>query len=123
MESEPDTLDTPVIPEPQPLRRLSGLARFLWPGLLLVYLILFTSTGYLAFLEPDKNPGFDNRAAILQIEDETTKNFVIESLRQEDLEHKKKRELANQSFNIVLGALLGFLSASAASMLGGREDE
>ena len=33
----------------------------------------------------------------------------------------KKRELAGQSFNVVLGAILGFLSASATTYFGIRK--
>ena len=39
-------------------------------------------------------------------------------LKDEAAEHKKKEALGQQSFNIVLGSLLGFLSASAVSHVG-----
>ena len=88
----------------------------LWWGILVVYMVLFISTGFIAFFERDVNPALDitsdNLAANLT--DESTKNFVMETLRTEAAEHKKRADLASQSFNVVLGALLGFLSASAA---------
>ena len=57
-----------------------------------------------------------------KLNDQTTKDFVIETLKDEANEHKKKDGLALQSFNIVLGSLLGFLSASAVSRVS-RKDE
>jgi hypothetical protein len=42
----------------------------------------------------------------------------MDVLKDEAAEHKKKEALGQQSFNIVLGSLLGFLSASAVSHIG-----
>lgn len=90
-------------------------ANTLWWGILSVYLLLFVVTGYLAFGLRDVNPalsqGTDQLAA--KINDEQTKTLVLATLQQEAADHKKKDDLAAQSFNIVLGSLLGFLSASA----------
>jgi hypothetical protein len=94
-----------------------NLRSSLWWGILLVYLYLFTSTGYLAFITKDSNPALDFQVDKLStaVNDETTKAFLIKVLEDEDAEHDKKADLATQSFHIVLGALLGFLSASAVS--------
>ena len=94
----------------------------LWFGLLIVYLALFASTGYLAFLNPDRSPAFETQELLAGIEDQATKAFIIEAIKQEDTEHAKRQDFANQSFNVVLGALLGFLSASATSFLRRRGD-
>ena len=96
----------------------------LWWGILAVYLMLFASTGYLAFFGHDVNPALNANADLLasKLNDQTTKDFVIETLKDEANEHKKKDGLALQSFNIVLGSLLGFLSASAVSRVS-RKDE
>lgn len=96
----------------------------LWWGILVVYLLLFLSTGFIAFFERDINPALDitsdNLAANLT--DEATKSFVMETLRTEAAEHKKRADLASQSFNVVLGALLGFLSASAVTRVSAWKD-
>ncbi len=97
----------------------------LWWGIMLVYLLLFLSTGFIAFFERDVNPALDiaNDNLAANLTDESTKNFVMETLRTEAAEHKKRADLASQSFNVVLGALLGFLSASAARRFSERSGE
>jgi len=87
----------------------------LWWAILTVYLLLFFSTGFLAFFEREPNPILKQGVADLpqQMNDETTKNFIINTLDEEADERKKKDSLVLQSFNVVLGSLLGFLSASA----------
>ena len=92
----------------------------LWWAILAVYLALFIGTAYIAFFNRDVNPAL-NRAAdtyAISITDEASKAFIIDVLKDEAAEHKKKEALGQQSFNIVLGSLLGFLSASAVSHIG-----
>ena len=93
----------------------------LWAGILVVYMFLFLGTGYVAFLSREYNPALDIKADyISELKDNTTRLFIIDTLKQEAQSYQKKRELASQSFNVVLGALLGFLSASAVSVFGRR---
>jgi hypothetical protein len=92
----------------------------LWWAILAVYLTLFVGTGYIAFFNRDVNPAL-NRSAdsyAISVTDESAKAFIIDVLKDEAAEHKKKEALGQQSFNIVLGSLLGFLSASAVSHIG-----
>lgn len=92
----------------------------LWWAILAVYLTLFVGTGYIAFFNRDVNPAL-NRSSdsyAISITDESAKAFIIDVLKDEAAEHKKKEALGQQSFNIVLGSLLGFLSASAVSHIG-----
>ena len=92
----------------------------LWWAILIVYLTLFVGTGYIAFFNRDVNPAL-NRSAdsyAISVTDEAAKAFIIDVLKDEAAEHKKKEALGQQSFNIVLGSLLGFLSASAVSHIG-----
>ena len=92
----------------------------LWWAILFVYLALFAGTAYIAFFNRDVNPAL-NRSAdtyAISITDEASKAFIIDVLKDEAAEHKKKEALGQQSFNIVLGSLLGFLSASAVSHIG-----
>lgn len=93
-----------------------NLRSSLWWGILLVYLYLFTSTGYLAFIAKDSNPALNVQLdRMAEVGDEPTRTFFMKVLEDEDAEHDKRADLATQSFHIVLGALLGFLSASAVS--------
>ena len=116
--------ETPQNPQPDnaiteakvPEMNLSTRSR-LWWAILFVYLALFAGTAYIAFFNRDVNPAL-NRSAdtyAISITDEASKAFIIDVLKDEAAEHKKKEALGQQSFNIVLGSLLGFLSASAVS--------
>ncbi|HYP54474.1 MAG TPA: hypothetical protein VEQ42_13075 [Pyrinomonadaceae bacterium] len=89
----------------------------LWWGILAVYMLLFVVTGYIAFFARDENPALDERTdeRVARITDEATRSFVIQTLQSEAADHQKKTDLASQSFNVVLGSLLGFLSASAVT--------
>ena len=92
----------------------------LWWAILSVYLALFVGTGYIAFFNRDVNPAL-NRSAdsyAVSLTDEASKAFLIDVLKSEAAEHEKKEALGQQSFNVVLGSLLGFLSASAVSHIG-----
>ncbi|HEX8144322.1 MAG TPA: hypothetical protein VF553_17105 [Pyrinomonadaceae bacterium] len=114
--------ETPAEIKVEVLKR--GIKRnTLWWAILAVYLVLFISTGCLAFIVRDVNPvlkqGFNG---LSQQPDETTKTFIINLLQDEAEEHKKKDGLVLQSFNIVLGSLLGFLSASAVSRGSEKDD-
>ncbi|MDB5034151.1 MAG: hypothetical protein JWQ98_1392 [Chlorobi bacterium] len=96
----------------------------LWWGILSVYLLLFLSTGYLAFMAKDVNPALDMGGGTLtaKLADSSTREFIIATLKQEAQDHKKKTDFAAQSFDVVLGSLLGFLSASAVSRITTREE-
>ncbi len=99
-----------------------SLENKVWIVILITYLTLFFSSGYIAFLRPQYNPALSWNPAVEQaLEDENKKSFVIEALKQEGESFKKQRDLAGQSFNVVLGALLGFLSASAAAAIRRRQ--
>jgi cytochrome c biogenesis protein CcdA len=88
----------------------------IWAGILIVYLLLFVSTGYVAFFVREYNPAIIVEPSVyMSIKDAEHKSLFINTLKQEAETFQKKRELASQSFNVVLGALLGFLSASAVS--------
>ncbi len=96
----------------------------LWVAILFVYMLLFGSTGYVAFVTGEYNPGLDNPlystegVATFGDKKDDYLAFVIETLKQEIESYDEKRALAAQSFHVVLGAILGFLSASAAIVVG-----
>ena len=105
------------------LERLNEASTPIWAGILAIYLLLFTATGYVAFFSKEFNPALDLKPEyVASLEDQDTKSFVIDTLKQEAATYQKKRELASQSFNVVMGALLGFLSASAASVFRRRRN-
>lgn len=91
---------------------------------LIVYLALFAATGYLAFLARDHSPALDRDSGklVAGLSDEKSKSFVMNALKEEDDEYDKRTALANHAFNIVLGSLLGFLSATAASKMSKSND-
>jgi hypothetical protein len=95
----------------------------LWAGILLTYLLLFSVTGYIAFLQEPYNPAVNpNERIVKLLNDQYVRPQVLEALKQEGEAFKARRELAAQSFNVVLGAVLGFLSASAAHGIIRRRD-
>lgn len=109
-------------PEPKPEGGVRSLIRFgvLWPVILLTYLSVFSITGYIAFFQAVYNPASSitaGQTAMLKGGDEAVKAYVIRALDQESAAFKAKKDLAFQSFNVVLGALLGFLSASAVAIV------
>jgi hypothetical protein len=87
----------------------------LWWAILVAYLILFVVTTWIAFFSPDNNPILDENFAFPASDDETLKTAILETIKAEAEEHSQTRSLATTAFNVVLGALLGFLSGSAAS--------
>ena len=96
----------------------------IWSMILIAYVVLLITTGYIAFFQPAYNPAVDIDDYIQErLLDDSTRDFTIESLREESVAFKQRRELAVQSFNIVLGAALGFLAALASqAMLKRRQD-
>lgn len=85
-----------------------------WILLLTVYLVLFGCSGYIAFFKSDGDPASNiNGAVVSSISDQATKEAIISGFKSASELYKKRVELAFQAFNVILGALLGFLSASA----------
>lgn len=95
--------------------------------LLIVYLTLLCGTGYIAFFEKTTDPSaesykistdytvYENASSI---EDSGARQAYIQTLAMLAESSKKKYEFAFQTFNIVLGATLGFLSALATKYVG-----
>ncbi|MEW6621172.1 MAG: hypothetical protein AB1422_17875 [bacterium] len=91
-------------------------ANVMWIMILAVYMALFCATGYVAFFKYEENPAINiSPKWISQFQDPETRKRMLDTLKDDSAMFAKKRELATQSFNVVLGALLGFLSASAVS--------
>lgn len=87
----------------------------IWIGILVVYGVLFFSTGYIAFIMEEFNPIRNFDSDLYRELHTEAQAIYLDAHRAESETFNKKRELASQSFNVVLGALLGFLSASATS--------
>lgn len=86
--------------------------------LYIAYGFLLLGTGYIAFFQPQFNPAIDiDEQLSALIDNENTREFTLISLKEEGMAFKARRELAVQSFNIVLGAALGFLSATATQLI------
>lgn len=118
----------PEVTQPDVTR--DAFSPWLWLGITVVYAVLLGVTGYLAFLSdvPQGSGGGGQynpaRAPIEFLEraaaNKETQTFVLETLKADSATYQRKRELAAQSFNVVLGALLGFLSASGTFAFGQR---
>ena len=103
----------PPIASKEPLR-FRGIA---WVGILVAYALLFSVTGYIAFVQEPYNPAASPSDKVLSLlKEEPTRAHFLEALKEESAAFKARKDLAGQSFNVVLGALLGFLSASAAGI-------
>lgn len=90
-----------------------------WAGVALTvaYTVMLVVTGYVAFFREDYIASTDpeNYKALQEtkLTDEQRATFR-EGMAQLTANNQKRQELAFQSFNVVLGAALGYLSASAA---------
>jgi len=89
-----------------------------WGIVLVCYALVLCGTGYLAFFREYSDPsqrvanfgsaGHENTGA---------GKLLLDALSQDLAALKARREMAVQAFNVVLGAILGFLSASAAQVV------
>lgn len=108
-------------------RSVGYKAMTMWTLVLLIYVFLLASIGYIAFWDQDFNKAENTVGSYVGIlsgyqqEEAQGGNLSTEDTALIIQEMMKKgadsagdlQELASQSFNIVLGAILAFLSASA----------
>ena len=92
-------------------------------GLLIVYIVLFGVTCCIAFLIPGYNPAHASPEFLEKIAQASPelRDFVLETLKGDAEIFSKTGDLARNAFNIILGGLVGFLSASGTQVLGVRE--
>ena len=84
-----------------------------WIVVLFSYAILLFSMGYIAFFHLEFNPVVNiGEIELRLLANENSKEIIEQALREESKSFQLKRDLAIQSFNIILGAVLGFLSAA-----------
>jgi hypothetical protein len=97
--------------------KMSNLRWKPWWVILTAYLILFLVTGYIAFIAKDPDIPLMQRVNTMTagMSDAQVKAAIIDIYQQEENEHETKAEMAAQAFHIVLGSILGFLSASAVA--------
>lgn len=113
-DTETEAVETSPVSRVQRGRLRSDTA--LWVAILIVYTLLLAGTGYVAFFYYEDNPAVNVAPEWLnRFTDQETRAQILDALRDDSQIFKRKRDLATQSFNVVLGALLGFLSASAVS--------
>jgi hypothetical protein len=81
------------------------------------YLIMFIITSYIAFIAKDPDIPLMQQVSTMTagVTDAQTKAAMIGIYQQEEEEHEMKAEVAAQGFHIVLGSIVGFLSASAVA--------
>jgi hypothetical protein len=95
-----------------------------WWGLLVVYVALFGITCYIAFFSSGYNPAHANPVFLEKLAQGSpeVRAFVLETLKGDAEIFSKTRDLARNAFNIILGGLVGFLSASGTQLLGVRSE-
>jgi predicted PurR-regulated permease PerM len=115
--------------------RLGGMK--MWGAIMAVYLVIFCIIGYIAFMPMAFNDPDNTVKKYLNILEEYesktkttgTEESKIFKLAMEDLMKKAEesandlQKLASQSFNIVLGAFLAFLSATATMLFQGSRNK
>ena len=106
------------------IQEFSRSRTILWVGILFTYAVLFSVTSYIAFFQEPYNPAADPSPDVLQqLQTEgALRDYFIAALETEGDAFKARKALAAQSFNVVLGALLGFLSASAVQSSAKRRE-
>lgn len=108
-----------MTPTVEPIAVAPALSRY-WFWLIAVYFLLFLATGWVAFFHPQYNPAHADPAFLKDIGSATpqVRDFVLETLKRDADTFSKMHELARTAFNLMLGALVGFLSASGAQLIG-----
>jgi len=105
-----------------PLDLLRSRSTQLWTVILFVYVFLFCTTGYVAFLQKEINPAsLMGEEELALFEKYEAKQFLLDAYQAEGAAFSARQSLATQSFNVVLGALLGFLSASIAGKVSRKQ--
>ncbi|SHO54736.1 hypothetical protein [Vibrio quintilis] len=109
---------------PQTKKKRAFYKTTIWLTVVMVYMILVTVVGYIAFYDQDfNNPTNTLNAYVHVLQDQAdagktlpkAMNEVVVQMMKSEVENDEGlQELATQSFNIILGGLLAFLSASAA---------
>jgi len=86
-------------------------------GILLTYVLLLVTTGYLTFIRFPGMPTLPTPDMVAALgSDEEFKADLLEDLKTARQRATDLIKLSAHSFDVVLGALLGFLSAVAATM-------
>ena len=101
-----------------------GARQRTWWLIVAIYFVLFAATGYVAFIAHIGEPTLQQQTDALtaSVSDQQTRAVVGKMLQDEAAEHELKTEMAAHAFHVILGALLGFLSASAVFMSSRRDE-
>jgi hypothetical protein len=90
-------------------------------GLLAVYTTLFLVSGYFVFQLPySLSTDPDHIKRVVEIEDEKAKEAFLKGIEQMRPVEEERNKMAIQSFNVILGAFLGYLSAVAVAIVGAK---
>ncbi|MDE1460681.1 hypothetical protein [Spartinivicinus poritis] len=90
-----------------------------WVWVLMAYLCLFVVTGYIAFIHQTPILHADEQQRIFSsIQDQESRTLISSLFKEEVANFKEKQSIATQSFHIILGGLMGFLSALGAGVVG-----
>lgn len=105
----------------------------IWAIVLFVYMSIFGYIGYIAFWPMAFNDPEETVAKYYTIVDKHTKQLddtdkevfrstITELIKESESEADDMQQLASQSFNIVLGAFLAFLSATVTTIFQGNRE-
>ncbi len=94
------------------------MSKGMFVSILATYLMLLGTTGYLAFFKFPGTYNLPNPEMIQTLaSDSEFKTDLLDDVKKARERDRKLIELAAQSFNVILGAMLGFLSAIAAGQI------
>ncbi|NQY34206.1 MAG: hypothetical protein HRT37_04390 [Alteromonadaceae bacterium] len=113
---------------------MSGISALtMWCIILAIYIVLLCAIGYIAFWEQDFNKPQNTVGSYINILSEYKRqeakngsgsestediNEIIKEMMKKDADNAGDlQELASQSFNIIMGTLLAFLSSSATMVI------
>lgn len=105
-----------------------------WGVVMLVYILVFSYTGYIAFWPMAFNDPDNTVKKYLEIIDAYEEKRITdvqhdfkptmeELMKKSEAEANSMQQLASQSFNIVLGAFLAFLSATVTMIFQSKDPE
>ena len=112
---QPDKKANKKTPGPKQQSELSTA----WFVVLLVYIVLFVGTGYLTFFYNNEYAtNQENMAKITAEYGDPEKYKLVEKwIKRDSLGYRQVNHVASQAFNVVLGAILAFLAATASTKL------
>ena len=118
-ETEPAKIPDQKAAHEAPAQQQQSELSTAWFVVLMVYILLFVGTGYLTFFYNNEYAtNQENMAKITKdYGDQKKYQLVEEWIRRDTHGYNQVNHVASQAFNVVLGAILAFLAATASKKL------